>query len=103
MFRQFLVRSHLDNTTIDQNHDSIGLADRIVAMGGEQDDLLLGKCREEFEDLPLTHWIQASPSSANARGVSHRAVLSDARRDPPANVADEGRPARRRTAIARPE
>ena len=40
---QLLVRADLSDVAIDQHYNHVGLADRIVAMRGEQDDLLFGK------------------------------------------------------------
>src|SRR5713101_63311 len=59
MTGQFLMCSDLRDTPIHQDHNRIGLADRIVAMCGEQDDLLTGYGGQQLEDLPLAHRVQA--------------------------------------------
>src|SRR5215472_10904949 len=56
---QFLVCANLCDTPIEEHHDQVGLADRIVAVRGEQDDLLLGEGAQQFEDLPLPYRVQA--------------------------------------------
>ena len=40
---QFLVRADFRDAPIHEDYDGISLADRIVAVRGEQDDLLFGK------------------------------------------------------------
>jgi hypothetical protein len=56
---QLLVCADLRDAPIEGDHDRVGLADRIVAMGGEQDHLLFGEGRQQVEDLPLPHRVQA--------------------------------------------
>jgi hypothetical protein len=46
---QFLVRANLRDAPIEEDHDRVGLADRIVAMGGEQDHLLTGYGGQQVE------------------------------------------------------
>ena len=43
MAGQFLVRADFRDAPIYEDHDGVGLANRIVAVRGEQDDLLFGK------------------------------------------------------------
>ena len=59
MTRQFFVRADLRDAPINEHHDRVGLADRIVAVRGEQDDLLFGKGGQQLEDLSLAHRVQA--------------------------------------------
>src|SRR5712692_8906528 len=49
----------LSLSVIHQHHDCVCLADGIVAVGREQDNLLFGKSGQQLEDLPLTHRVQA--------------------------------------------
>src|SRR5690348_2694089 len=49
MAGQFLVRANLSDTSVHQHHNGVGFADRIVAVRGEQDDLLLSKGRQQLE------------------------------------------------------
>ncbi len=43
---QFIVRADLGNLPVHQDHDGIGLSDGVVAMRGEEDDLLVRQARE---------------------------------------------------------
>src|SRR5712664_1273312 len=46
-------------TPIEQHHNRIGLPNRIIAMGGEQDNLLFRKRTQQLENLAFTHRIEA--------------------------------------------
>src|SRR5215469_16731192 len=58
---QLVMRANLGYLPIHEDHNGVGLADGVVAMGGEQDDLLVvaRQRRQEREDLALTDRIQA--------------------------------------------
>src|SRR5436853_7378887 len=56
---QFLVRADFSDPAVDQDHDHVGLANRVVAMRREDDDLLVSHRQQQIEDLSFADRVQA--------------------------------------------
>jgi len=56
---KFLVRTNLSNVTIDQHHNRTRSTNRVVAVCGEDDDLLVSKGSQQLEDLAFAYRVEA--------------------------------------------
>src|SRR5262249_60036880 len=55
---ELVVGAGLSDATVHENGDAIGAAHGVIAVGGEDDDLLFAKLGEQTEDLALADGIE---------------------------------------------